>query len=358
MASLYRRGTSKIWTVSWHDDDGHRRIRSTGTQDRRRANVRAHQIVANDHKPAKKHQSLEVLVVVWISELESLGRTHNHLTQRQRALKVLGLNVHNANRLMGKNAKEGLWSDQTIRLYYAALRQFGRWCVENGHRDKSPMQGLKRPSRRSGRVYVRGVLTKEQASVLCNHPAIPEHRRLVYKTALSTGLRIGELRKLKQEHLKVINGRHCIHLKPRHVKNRFESVLPISEELYDELQGGLDLLQFSKSAKRLRRDLQVAGLPLKDVEGHPIDFHSLRVTFGSLLVDQGVQIPTVARLMRHSDGGVLLLKKYVGGFIGDDCLFDRHSLLVSDCQSCSSLLFDKNKNNKNKDDPEHLKDVI
>jgi hypothetical protein len=43
-----------------------------------------------------------------------------------------------------------------------------------------------------------------------------------------------------------MNGRHCIHLKPRHVKNRFESVLPISEELYAELQDGLDLKQFSK----------------------------------------------------------------------------------------------------------------
>ncbi len=53
-----------------------------------------------------------------------------------------------------------------------------------------------------------------------------------------------------------------------------------------------------------------AGLPIEDEDGHTIDFHSLRATFGDLLIQQGVPIPTVARLMRHSDGGALLLKRY------------------------------------------------
>ena len=68
------------------------------------------------------------------------------------------------------------------------------------------MIGLKKPSRQTGRVYIRGVLTKEQAITLSTHDGIPEQRRLVYKTALLTGLRIGELRKLQPDDLKVIKG--------------------------------------------------------------------------------------------------------------------------------------------------------
>ena len=70
---------------------------------------------------------------------------------------------------------------------------------------------------------------------------------------------------------------------------------------------------FDKAARTLRKDLLAAGLPLEDADGHPIDFHSLRATFGDLLIQQGVPIPTVARLMRHSDGGALLLKRYTVG---------------------------------------------
>ena len=40
----------------------------------------------------------------------------------------------------------------------------------------------------------------------------------------------------------------------------------------------------------------------------------LRATFGDMLIKKGVSIPSVARLMRHKDGGGVLLKKYAQGF--------------------------------------------
>ncbi len=301
--------------MSWVDDSGNRIARSTGTSVRRKAERISQEIILRFKQSIEKDpKSLEELCNEWLDELKHLGRSNSHLSQRRKAIRTLGLDVQIANRIMGQYSQEGQWSDQTIRLHYAALNQFGRWCVENGHRDRNPLLGLRKPSRRTGRVYVRGVLTKDQAAILCSHEAIPAHRRLVYRTALSTGLRIGELRKLQPEHLKIISDRPCIHLKPKHVKNRFESVIPISEELYKELQNGLELKQFSKSARRLRQDLELAGLPLRDVEDHPIDFHSLRGTFANNLINEGVPIPTVARLMRHADGGSLLLSKYAGSY--------------------------------------------
>jgi hypothetical protein len=43
---------------------------------------------------------------------------------------------------------------------------------------------------------------------------------------------------------------------------------------------------------------------------HAVAIDVCAATFGDLLIQQGVPIPTVARLMRHSDGGALLLKRY------------------------------------------------
>jgi integrase len=334
MVSVYKRKGQKIYQACWEDTKTNTRVyRSTGETRRRDALQVAR--VMREAQNESGDKSLEELLKVWIAELEYLGRTPKHTRERRHSVEVLGFDVHQANKLMGERASTGAWSDRTVRMYYSALKQFGIWCVENGHIDKNPMRGLKRPARRTGRVYVRGTLTKEQASILCSHPAIPEHRRLVYKTALSTGLRIGELRNLKKRNLKVAKGQYYIHLKPRDVKNRFESVLPISQELYEHLQNGLDLRQFSKAAKRLRKDLQLAGLPLKDEEDNPIDFHSLRGTFANILIDGGASIPTVARLMRHSDGGSLLLKKYVGKRSEKDCLIVSQILRFKDCQSCS-----------------------
>jgi len=308
MPSVYRRGKHGIYTAAWIDPEtGKRSQRSTGSKNRREAEKIAAGFLAKSH-PHRHH--LSKLKELWLDELKSLGRSTKHLTQRARALETLGLDVLAANRMLGERAKDGTWSDRTIDTYHGALKQFGRWCFTNGHRDRDPMAGLRKPSRRTGRVYVRGVLTEEQAKRLCSCPFLPSSRRLVYRTALCTGLRIGELRKLTRENLVLRSGKPCIHLAPSQVKNRFESIIPIDDDLFSSLQSGLDLSSFHKAGLRLRRDLVIAGLPTEDSDGHVIDFHSLRATFGDMLIKKGVSIPSVARLMRHKDGGGLLIKRY------------------------------------------------
>ncbi len=320
MAGLYKRSNSPCWQAIWTcPETGKKRRRSTGTSRKREAKRLAdswERSPESNSRPTLTPWS--ILVEAWIKELKDLGRTKHHVSKRQRAVRTLGLDVAKANELLGKKAASGDWSDSTVHAYYISLKQFGRWCVTNDHRDRDPVQGLRKPARRTGRRYVRGVLTKAQATILCRHEAIPERRRMVYRTALTTGLRVGELRTLSTDHVKVINGRPCIHLKPSQVKNRFESIIPISDEVAGALKAGLDMTPFKRAAEAIRRDLTLAELPLKDANGHVIDFHSLRATFGDLLIQQGVLIPTVARLMRHSDGGALLLKRYAGGSIEAD----------------------------------------
>jgi len=47
--------------------------------------------------------------------------------------------------------------------------------------------------------------------------------------------------------------------------------------------------------------MERAGIPLKDEQGRRVDFHSLRMTFGTTMLARGVHPIVVKELMRHSD---------------------------------------------------------
>ena len=50
-----------------------------------------------------------------------------------------------------------------------------------------------------------------------------------------------------------------------------------------------------------RRYLAKAGIPYLDEQGRRVDFHSLRLTFGTNLVLSGAHPRVVQEMMRHSD---------------------------------------------------------
>jgi len=51
----------------------------------------------------------------------------------------------------------------------------------------------------------------------------------------------------------------------------------------------------------LRADLALAGIPDKDQAGRYVDFHSLRVSLGTMLAANGVTPRAAQALMRHTD---------------------------------------------------------
>jgi len=53
--------------------------------------------------------------------------------------------------------------------------------------------------------------------------------------------------------------------------------------------------------KCLRADLALAGIPDKDQAGRYVDFHSLRVSLGTMLAANGVTPRAAQALMRHTD---------------------------------------------------------
>lgn len=135
--------------------------------------------------------------------------------------------------------------------------------------------------------------------------------RPILLTFLHTGMRKAELENLQWRDLDLERRRISIRSKENWNPKTTDREIPISDELLGVLRGlrpkGKDIektyvfpiLDAGRSHNWIRRELikaaQVAGIPdLTKV-------HTLRHTFASHLVMQGVDLPTVGRLMGHSN---------------------------------------------------------
>lgn len=137
-------------------------------------------------------------------------------------------------------------------------------------------------------------------------------RALIYKTALFTGLRRGELTALRVGHL-------CLDAKPNaalqlpeeFTKNGQEARLLLLPDLAAELRqwiadtgkstGDLLFVVPGKIVNIMKRDLIAAGIDYKDTLGRFSDFHALRGTGNTLLGKAGVHPSIRQKFMRHSD---------------------------------------------------------
>jgi len=187
----------------------------------------------------------------------------------------------------------------TLNTMVQTIKAFSSWAYKRGYLDSNPLSGME------GYKFVatskRRALTRQEISTLFHH-CRPE-RKLLYQLAIYTGYRAGELSKLK---VKSFTGTHLI-LDGRHTKNR----KPACQPLPDFLQRGLrrhcqnmdkeDCLVIvpAKPSESLQFDLKRAGIEFQNEEGK-VDFHSLRVTFVTLLDEMGLSAGEMMALARHS----------------------------------------------------------
>lgn len=169
--------------------------------------------------------------------------------------------------------------------------------------DEDPLRRLKRvctdPVRRR-RALIPGEITKLLETCL------PE-RRLLYETALCTGLRANELRNVTPAHLD--DERSGIRLEAAWTKNRLDGFQPVPRWLMNRLRAGSEALgptspifslQKTHPARMIQTDLVRAGIPPEIPGEGKIDFHSLRVTYCSMLDYSGASAKENQQLARHS----------------------------------------------------------
>lgn len=195
------------------------------------------------------------------------------------------------------------------------LKMLCNWLVRERVVSESPVKHLKPLNVKEDRRRLRRALEVGDVRRLLavtsqsgtHHGLTGYERSLLYRLAIESGLRKGELAKLKVGAFDWDT--LTIKLEAKDEKNRQGSTLPIRPDTAAELQKYLrgKLLAArafavpGDASGMLREDLKTANIPYTDDQGRVYDFHSLRVQCATLLAQAGVHPRTAQQIMRHGD---------------------------------------------------------
>ena len=248
-------------------------------------------------------------------------------------------------------------SAQTFNFYLAAFKQFCRWMVRDGRASESPVLHLNGLNVRTDRRHDRRAISIDELRWLLettrNGPERfgmtgPE-RSMLYRVAVETGLRRGELRSLTRTSFDLNDKNPTVTVAASYSKHRRQDVLPLRADTTAELHEFLackmpGTLAFNvpkgkhDAADMFRADLAAAraiwldkaGTPEErkareatsfltyvDAAGRFADFHSLRHTCGSLLASSGVHPKVAQSIMRHCTID-LTMSRYSHVFAGQE----------------------------------------
>ena len=186
-----------------------------------------------------------------------------------------------------------------LRHLKAAFTLAVQWCYV----DENPFQGIKPLSipQRTPTFF-----TEEQLTSLLDKIAEPLRQVVIF--AVNTGVRIGEL--VNIEWTDIDFERQIIRIRTQEdftTKSKLERTIPVNDQVFSLLtrlsrkgryifgssRGGRRCS--AKLSKQFTKYLRAAGF------GREFTFHSLRHTFASHLVQNGVSLYIVSKLLGHSD---------------------------------------------------------
>jgi integrase len=196
---------------------------------------------------------------------------------------------------------------KTLNEYLAGVSSFLVWMERNGRLLSNPLKIVGKVETRGKEERIRRAFTDDEVSRLL---LVAGERKVVYLTALFTGLRRGELLALQWGDV-IFEGKHpFIKVRASTTKNHRAALIPLREELVLELQkirpqnfsqGGQVFYKLMPKMKTFRSDLMKAKIPFIDEQGRRADFHALRYTLATNLGKLGVPLAVAMQVMRHSD---------------------------------------------------------
>jgi len=201
---------------------------------------------------------------------------------------------------------------KTRNDYLGAIRTFTNWLVKRERLAFNPLAGIEKAKVKGNEAKNRRAYTPEETERLL---AVSGPRSIVYRTALFTGLRRGELEKLEWRDLDLNQSNPSYRARAQTTKNGKEAKLPLNDELAAHLRAfkPADAKPMDKVFKGLigrkiaplQRDLKAAGIPYVDEKGETADFHSFRHTFITWLRVAGVSKREAMKLARLSEERLL-----------------------------------------------------
>ena len=271
----------------------------------------------------------------WLTGKRIRNRKSNMLGEKRIASNPFaGIGKHDERRDQ-RRQRRALTEDELRRLLFVArwrpLAEFGRTVVTKTGDDR-PSDPQSRKTWSLAPLAFDGIqhaVDLAQRKLEGNTAFLEEldrrgrERALVYKVAVLTGLRRGEIESLTLGHLHLDETTPVLRMKPQDTKNREGVDIPLRVDLADDLRQWIatkanaatvvrmngkrkatdePLFHVPKQlVKCLDRDLAAAGIAKIDDRGRTVDVHALRHTFGTLLSKGGVAPRTAQQAMRHSD---------------------------------------------------------
>jgi len=230
-------------------------------------------------------------------------------------------------------------SAQTFNFYLQAVKQFARWMVQDQRATEIPLAHLQGLNVRTDRRHDRRALAANELRWLLDTTEHgPERfgmsgpaRAMLYRLAVGSGLRAGELRSLTRASFALEGVEPTVTVAAAYSKHRRQDVQPIRPDLAAKLREHLagkmpnapafnvpgrtdvsrmfqaDLADARRAWLQSRRTAQDASkgqastfLAYIDADGRYADFHSLRHSFITALVMGGVNPKEAQSLARHS----------------------------------------------------------
>jgi integrase len=362
MAHLFKRG--RIWQakVKLADWPVEKKI-SLGTTDKRIAHVKLEALVSDFEKEAAgllpsrpireaREQPLQSLCEAFLADIKG-GVSVATVKRYTSTLRIVRIEAgwthlrHVTAAAFTDWLKHSRRRAKTCNDYLAIWARFFDWLRRRRMVNENPLEfheGV--DASKTAREYRRALTEAEGLRLLLTTPRGP--RYLCYRLALESGIRPGELRRLRvadvmcgseqgagakgapdraEPEARAGLGREesssgpqarpsaatlgpCVRIPASISKNGKTSVQPISTELAALLRAWIPTdsppfaLVFPRCVPKCAtfyRDLACAGIERVDALGRRMDMHALRKTFGTHLVLAGVEPRVVMELMRHSD---------------------------------------------------------
>lgn len=344
------RKRARTWWLVAHV--GGQRIHvSTRSRDRRAAGLIASDIVRRaelrragivDPFASQRERALDAHLEDFLTTLRARGVVPKYVRDRADCLAAYVAHGHHrslsdltlvtASAYVQEVKARGL-SARSVNRHVQALKQLGRW-LEKGRRVQfDPFSDLKQQNEKEDRRHERRALTPEEAGRLLDaardrplHEAqalrvrvgvseaererltrLGETRALIYAIALGTGLRAGEIRRLRWRDLE--GGQ--VRIPAASAKSRRDQSVPMHARLQEMLdayrpqgnQPGDTVVPRGAFPNTLtfHRDREAAGIARADESGYVIDFHALRTTYVSWLAATGAHPRSAQALARHAD---------------------------------------------------------
>ena len=198
-------------------------------------------------------------------------------------------------------------SPKTLNEYLASAKGVLNWMVSQERLASNPLGSVQKVEARGREVRPRRAYTDDEVEVLLKAAG---KYRLACLTALLTGIRHGELKRLRWGDFNLSVEKPSVLVRASISKNHKQACLPVHPVLLAELAkfrpsnavaGDFVFAGIVPRSEKFNLILKKAGIEKVDSQGRVVDFHSLRHTFCTNLHRAGVPQREAMELMRHND---------------------------------------------------------